>query len=97
MAIYIKGTKLKASKFGIKFSGKTDDFIAQLKAITNDKGYFNLEIKERKEVGQWGDTHSLTVDEWQPTQEKKTVFVVPRVTRDELGTIVIPQGDDLPF
>ena len=100
MAIYIKGTKLKQSKFGIKFSGKTDDFIAQLKAITNDKGYFNLEIKERKEVGQWGDTHSLTVDEWTPTQEK-TVMFVPRVTIDKgtptPGKPFIGNIDDLPF
>jgi hypothetical protein len=88
MAIYIKNTKLKASKYGIKFSGKTEDFIAQIKAITNDKGYFNLEIKERKEVGQYGDTHSLTVDEWTPEQSR--VVKADYITAPKDGT-------DLPF
>lgn len=68
MATYINGVKLKASNYGVKFSGKTEEVIQQLKAITNEKGYFNLEIKQRKEPGQYGETHYLIVDEYKPKQ-----------------------------
>lgn len=66
MAQYINGVTLKKSKFGIKFSGKTEDFIKQIQEHTNERGYFNLEINERKEPGKYGDTHYLKVDEWKP-------------------------------
>jgi len=69
MATYLNKVTLKESKFGIKFSGKTDEVIAQLLAITNEKGYFNLEIQKRKEAGKYGDTHYVKVDEWKPEQK----------------------------
>lgn len=69
MATYINGVKLKQSKFGVKLSGKTEEVIQQLKSITNEKGYFNLEIKERKEPSQYGETHYLVVDEFVPKQQ----------------------------
>jgi glycerophosphoryl diester phosphodiesterase len=71
MPNYIQKTTLKEGKFSIKFSGKTDEVIAQLLAITNEKGYFNLEIKKRKEAGKYGDTHYLQVDEWKPAEKKE--------------------------
>ena len=67
--IYINGVKLKKSKFGIKFSGKTQELIEQLKANTNDKGYFNFEICERKEAGKFGETHYIKVDEYKPEEK----------------------------
>ena len=69
MANYINKVTLKEGKFSIKFSGKTDEVIAQLLAITNDKGYFNLEIGKKKEVGKYGDTHYLKVDDWKPKED----------------------------
>jgi len=69
MATYLNKVTLKESKFGIKFSGKTEDFIEQIKSITNEKGYFNLEILKRKEIGKYGDTHYVKVDEWKPEQK----------------------------
>ena len=69
MATYLNKVTLKESKFGIKFSGKTDEVIAQLQAITNEKGYFNLEIQKRKQVGNYGETHYVKVDEWKPEQK----------------------------
>jgi len=69
MATYLNKVTLKESKFGIKFSGKTDEVIAQLLAITNEKGYFNLEIQKRKQVGNYGETHYVKVDEWKPEQK----------------------------
>lgn len=65
---YIKGVQLKeAGKYNtIRFSGKTDEFIEQLKSITNEKGYFNLDINKRRDVGKYGETHSMTVNDWKP-------------------------------
>lgn len=76
MANYINKVTLKESKFGIKFSGKTEDVIAQLKELTNEKGYFNLEIQKRKEPSQYGETHYLKVDEFKP-KDKEPVAPIP--------------------
>ena len=80
MPTYINGIKLKKTNYAIKFSGKTEDFISQLQAITNSKGYFNLEIKERKETGKYGDTHYMIVDEYNP--EEKTVVTETKYSQD---------------
>lgn len=93
MANYINGVKLKKSKFGIKFSGKTQDFIEQLKSATNDKGYFNLVINERKEEGKFGDTHYLKVDEYTP--QEKTYVGKGKVYLEDISPIL--SSDDLPF
>ena len=34
----------------------------------NGKMYLNLDIVERKEVGQYGDTHSVKYDTWEPNK-----------------------------
>lgn len=80
MPTYINGTKLKKTNFSIKFSGKTEDFIGQLQAITNAKGYFNLEIKEKREAGKYGDTHYLVVDEYVP--EEKSILPQTKFNAD---------------
>ena len=90
MANYINKVTLKEGKFSIKFSGKTDEVIAQLLAITNDKGYFNLEIGKKKEVGKYGDTHYLKVDDWKPEQKAQAPVGNPN-NPDNLG------DDSFPF
>ena len=37
----------------------------------NDKGYVNLVVAKRKEVGQFGDTHYIYLDDFKP---KKSVL-----------------------
>ena len=92
MANYINKVTLKESKFGIKFSGKTEDFIEQIKSITNEKGYFNLEIQKRKEQGKYGETHYIKIDEWKPQGEPLPTFA----QRNEQNIPDILKGD-LPF
>lgn len=87
--IYINGVSLKKSKFGIKFSGKADELIKQLQEHTNEKGYFNFEINERKEADKYGNTHYIKVDEWKPETKMD-----PNV---EAETIPDSKGDSLPF
>ena len=36
----------------------------------NARGYLNLSISERKSVGQYGDTHSVSLDTWEPTRRE---------------------------
>jgi hypothetical protein len=67
--IYIKAS-VKKSKYGIKLSGKAEDVIKQIKENTNEKGYFNWNISERKEQGKYGETHYVTVDTWQPSTDR---------------------------
>ncbi len=48
---------------GIKATDLTE-FIAQ---HTNERGYVNLTVKERREEGRYGDTHTVTLDTWVAT------------------------------
>jgi Cys-tRNA synthase (O-phospho-L-seryl-tRNA:Cys-tRNA synthase) len=57
----------KESKYGIKLSGKADKVIEEIKKHTNEKGYFNFELKKRTELGKYGETHYVKVDDWKPT------------------------------
>ena len=68
MPQYINSIKVKTGKFGLKVSGKLEDIYAELKQHVNEKGYINLEFKQRKEPGKYGETHSVTIDEWKPNQ-----------------------------
>lgn len=69
--IYVKAT-VKESKYGLKLSGKAEDVIEQIKAHTNPKGYFNWDINPRKEKGKYGETHSVSVDTWEPKPKEKS-------------------------
>jgi len=69
MAQYINGVKVKKTQYSIKFSGKTEEFIQQIQEVTNEKGYFNLEIKERREPDKFGNTHYVQVDEYKPKEQ----------------------------
>ena len=63
---YIDGASCKAVNgqfwefFNISFN------IEKLSSYANDKGYVNLTLSKRKEVGQYGDTHYFTLNEWKP-------------------------------
>jgi hypothetical protein len=45
---------------------KADDLIAFAKQHANGRGYVNLVIQERREVGQYGDTHTVSLDTYEP-------------------------------
>lgn len=44
--------------------------LEKLAQYTNEKGYLNITMSKRKEVWQYGDTHSFTLNEWKPEQKK---------------------------
>lgn len=50
----------------LKLSFKADAFIAFINQRKNAKGYVNLGISKRKEVGKYGETHTVWLDTWEP-------------------------------
>lgn len=49
-----------------KFSFRADKMIEFIQQNTNAKGYVNLTISKRKEVSQYGESHSVALDTWEP-------------------------------
>ncbi len=87
MAIYINGIFCKKSNYGIKLSGDADKICAEIQANKRANGSIRLELKERKEVDKNGNSHYLTVDEWEPT----------KVSNDKPKDSFVDEGNDLPF
>ena len=63
---YIEGTSCKAvtGQFG-EFHNISVN-LEKLQQYANDKGYVNMTMSKRREVGQYGDTHYFTLNEWTP-------------------------------
>ena len=73
--IYVPRTTAKEIKFQnggsmIKLGFHADSLIEFIKANTNEKGYINITVSARREVGQHGDTHSVALDTWKPDQSR---------------------------
>ena len=49
---------------------KAESLTAFIAEHTNERGYLNLTVQERREVGQYGDTHSVSLDPWDPAGPK---------------------------
>ena len=90
--IYIGGAKEKVwedgnSSYSISFGEKD---LALLLANKNEKGYVNLKMTKRREPSQYGQTHSIVVDDWKPngqtTQAQNNYTPAPDLT-----------GEDIPF
>lgn len=75
----------------IKIGFHAATMIEFLKQHANAKGYVNLGISERKEPGQFGDTHTVWLDTWQPQRQAAPTEEQPR-----LGSAPGPT-DDVPF
>jgi hypothetical protein len=52
---------------------KAEDLRAFLDAHTNERGWLNLTVKERREVGKYGDTHMVVLDTWVAPSSPPTV------------------------
>lgn len=58
--------------------------LADMQAIVNEKGYVNMTVLKRKELGQYGDTHYVVENDY-----------VPKAKQDNLQTVkeVFPQAE----
>ena len=66
---YVGGAKKMSGNFGdfhkISFSAQDIELLQQ---NLNAKGYVNLVMNERRTPSQYGQTHSITIDTWEPQQ-----------------------------
>lgn len=70
---------------------------SELRPLVNEKGYINFFISPKKEVGQYGDTHSIYVleGEAEPKQAPTKSFTPP--PKPQAKAFSKPDEDDLPF
>ena len=67
--VYVGNGKEVDTKFGklLKLSFSRADLVVLTNHL-NEKGYVNINCNERKSVSEWGHTHSMQIDDWQPNQ-----------------------------
>lgn len=96
---YVPKSSAKAlSKNGwtmLKLSFKAADLVKFVHENANDKGYINLCVTKRREVGTYGDTHCVWLDTWKPNSENQS----PQATAPEPSAQTASQieDDDVPF
>lgn len=68
---FIEGSSCKAieGQYGEFFNMSFN--LEKLAQYANEKGYINITMSKRKEVGQYGDTHSFTLNNWTPEAKKE--------------------------
>ena len=100
--IFVGGAKEMAGNYGVfhKISFSAAD-VEKLQQNLNAKGYVNLVMNQRREPSQYGQTHSLTVDTWQPTPQanpyQQAAQQPPQQSPQYNQQPVDPNEDDYPF
>ena len=63
---YIEWTSCKAiqGQFGEFYNISVN--LEKLQQYANEKWYVNMTMSKRREVGQYGDTHYFTLNQWSP-------------------------------
>jgi hypothetical protein len=92
--IYFNSLSGKRGKYGIRISGNADKVIEEIRKHTNAKGYINLEVKERREEGKYGQTHYVVVDTYQSRNDEQAASPPPA---SQQGWAAPTEGDDFPF
>jgi hypothetical protein len=77
----------KSGKTILKLSIKADAMIDFINQHKNEKGYLNLGISERREIGKYGETHTVWLDTWKPT----------KTTEQKAEENSSVKSDDVPF
>ena len=90
---YLKGSA-KAKTFDnggsvINLSLHADELITLATEHRNAAGYLNLVVGERREVGKYGDTHSVWLDDFVPKANDAKPKPLPPVQRERVP------GDEL--
>jgi len=75
----------------INLGVKVADLVAFAQEHTNERGYLNLVINERREVGQYGDTHSVTLDTYVGKTREPAGIAAPPLESHPIT------DDDIPF
>ena len=90
---YIEWASCKAvnGQFGEFFNMSFN--IEKLSQYANEKGYVNVVMSKRREVGQYGDTHYFTLNEWTP-ENNQSNNTQNKASDDSNADISI---EDIPF
>ena len=97
--LYVGTAKQKTinTKFGemevVKISYSKKD-LELMMANLNEKGWVNLDQTKRKEVGKYGETHSMVIDLWKPTTPPANT---PEKKQTDRNGIVTEDDSSLPF
>jgi len=88
---YIDGTSCKAisGQFGEFFNVSIN--VEKLQGYANEKGYVNMTMSKRREVGQYGDTHYFVLNEYNPEANQNSAPAKQNNSEDDISV------EDLPF
>lgn len=69
--LYVGNGKEINTQYGplLKISFSAQE-LQQMLSMVNQKGYINLNVNRRQQIGQYGHTHSIQIDTWQPEQQQ---------------------------
>lgn len=84
----------RTGKSVLKLSAKVEELVKFLQQHQNEKGYINLGISSRREVGKYGDTHCVWLDTWKPEGRVQRQGETQRDIPKQEATA---EGDDVPF
>lgn len=86
----------------LKIGANAEKLIAFIQTHANSKGYINLCVSKRKSVGQYGETHCMWLDTWEPKSKASPEDVQRGVSN--MRKAVNPdypnspiEDDDVPF
>ena len=106
--IYVtkSSAKRRETDYGdiIRISFKVEDAVKFFEEHKNEKGWINLDISERREESEFGDTHSISLNDWvKPTGDAPAARSKATTTQKKAApaTVAAPAGeddpDDIPF
>ncbi len=92
--IWADGLSIKSKQlsFGtiLTVGVNAEKFITFLQKNKNEKGYVNLDIVERKELGKFGETHNCSLNTWKPSGQ---TTAAPQV-KTPAKKVAAPVSDD---
>lgn len=86
---YIGGSaKAVSTQYGdiLNLSLKLED----MQAIVNEKGYVNMSVLKRKELGQYGDTHYVVENDYQKNREANGAAWAPAGPSTKAAEMDVP-------
>jgi hypothetical protein len=100
---YINGIFIKKiqTSFGdiLKCSVKAESFIEEIKKHTNEKGYVNFDLMQRKESDKQGNTHYAVLNTYVKEETDNSTILAANQQRsvEESWVTETKYNDDLPF
>lgn len=92
--------KVKPTQYGdvMKLGFHSESLVAFINQHTNEKGYINLDIVPRQKVDDYGNTHSVVLNDWKPNgqTERQATPQAAKQGFQQAKAAVQPQ-DDIPF